>query len=353
MKGLVLSGGHGIRLRPLTHSQQKQLIPVANKPILFHCIEDLINAGIKDIGIIVGPNKEQVMEAVKKANFDANIQFIFQDHPHGLAHAVKISRDFLGNEKFIMYLGDNILKGGCKKFVEKFKKCDCSAELLLTKVNNPERYGVALVDEQKKLTVKLVEKPKTPISNLSLVGIYGLNPNIFDAIENIKPSWRNELEITDALQWLIENNHIVHYEIVDGWWKDTGRPEDILDANRLVLEDLQHQVKGTSENSTIKGKASIDENTIIKNNSIVKGPVIIGKNCLISNAYIGPYTSIGDNCKIENTELEGSIVMENTQILNADKIVDSLIGKDVNINKNSNPQKGKSFIIGDNSTMLV
>lgn len=349
MKGLILSGGSGTRLRPLTYSQQKQLIPVANKSILFYCIEDMIDAGIKDIGIIVGPNKEQVIEAVNSVGWDSDIKFIYQEAPLGLAHAVKISKDFIGQDKFIMYLGDNLLKDGIKKFVSDFANSDVDASLLLTRVNNPEEYGVALVDEQEKVIIKLVEKPKKPASNLSIVGVYGLTPKIFEAIDNIKTSWRGELEITDALHWLIERGNHVRYSIVEGWWKDTGKPEDLLEANHLILDILIAENKGILENCILQGRVKIGENSRIKENSVIKGPAIIGKNCVISNSYIGPFTSIGDGSSILNTEIEDSIVMENVMINNGGKIVESLIGKNVIIEKNNKLPIGIRYIIGDNS----
>lgn len=353
MKGLILSGGHGVRLRPITYSQQKQLIPIANKPMLFYCIEDLINSGIKKIGIIVGPNKEQVMHAVRSADWDAEIEFIYQDHPGGLAHAVKISRDFLGDDNFIMYLGDNLLRGGSCNFIKDFAESSVAASLLLTEVDKPEQYGLALVDEQKKVIVKLLEKPKNPPTNLSIVGIYGLTPVIFDAIDQLKPSWRNELEITDALQWLIDNGYKVKYGRVEGWWKDTGRPEDILDANHLILDDLKTENKGRVENSTVKGRVHIGQGSVIKNNSVIRGPVIIGDKCSISNACIGPYTSIGNGCVIGKTEIENSIIMEGTKMTNAERIVDSLIGKNVLIKKEDTLPRGKRLIIGDSSQVII
>jgi len=352
MKGLILSGGHGTRLRPLTYSQQKQLIPVANKSVLFYAIDYLIDAGIKDIAIIVGPNKEQVMDTVKSTKWDANIEFIYQDVPRGLAHAVKISKEFLGDDKFIMILGDNLLKGGIKNFANEFANSSAAASLLLTRVDNPEQYGLALIDEQKKVIVKLLEKPKNPPTNLSIVGIYGLTSAIFKAIDNIKPSWRKELEITDTLQWLIDDGYKIEYKMVEGWWKDTGKTEDILDANRLVLEDLKIENNGEVENSIIRGRVNIGKDSVIKN-STVKGPVIIGEKCNISDAYIGPYTSIGNNCQMVSTEIEDSIVMDGTEIKGAGRIVESLIGRDVIIRKNNNPLKGQRFIIGDKSEMII
>lgn len=349
MKGLILSGGHGTRLRPITFSQQKQLIPVANKPILFYCIEDLINAGIKTIGIVVGPNKEQVMDAVRSVDWGAEIEFISQDYPRGLAHAVKVSKDFLGDDKFVMYLGDNLLKGGSRSFINDFARSAAAASLLITKVDNPQDYGQALIDEREKIIVKLVEKPRETLSNLTLVGVYGLTPVIFEAINNIKPSWRNQLEITDALQWLVENGHTVEYRMVEGWWKDTGRPEDILEANHLVLDELKPESKGKVENSVIKGRVSIGKNSTVKDNSVIEGPAIVGENCAISNAYIGPYTSIGNGCQITSTEIENSIVMEGTKITDAGKIVESLIGKNATIEKSDGFPRGGRFIIGDSS----
>jgi len=358
MKGLILSGGHGIRLRPLTYSQQKQLIPIANKPILFYCIQDLIDAGIHSIGIVVGPNKEQVISEVTAQDWDAEFEFITQDTPGGLAHAVKISRTFLGDDRFIMYLGDNILLGGVKTFVDDFRRSQAKASLLLTKVEHPEQYGVALVDEQKKVILQLLEKPKNPPSNLCIVGIYGLTPDIFEAIERIKPSWRGELEITDALHWLILQGHPVTYDLVSGWWKDTGKPEDLIDANRLVLDALPAMngngiCMGTVENSTVSGRCRIGKNTVIKDSSVIRGPVIIGDDCTISNTYLGPYTSIGNGSSLSNTEIEDSIVMEGSVISNADRIVESLIGKNVTIGRDGRLPAGRKFVIGDNSNVTI
>jgi glucose-1-phosphate thymidylyltransferase len=353
MKGLILSGGHGVRLRPLTYSQQKQLIPVANKPILFYCIEDLINAGIHDIGIIVGPNKEQVMETVRKVEWDARIEFIFQDAPRGLAHAVKISQDFIQSDNFIMYLGDNLLKGGSVDFVRDFAAANVDASLLLTEVEDPTQYGVALVDEQKKIIVKLVEKPKNPPSNLSIVGIYGLTSRIFEAIDNIRPSWRGELEITDALHWLIQNGYKVRYDMVRGWWKDTGKTEDILDANRLILDTIAEKNLGTLESGTINGRVNIGKNTVIRGNTVIKGPAIIGDDCTISASHIGPYTSIGNGSTLLSTEIEDSIVLEGATLDNVDHISESLIGKNVTIRKNDSRPGGMKFVLGDSSQVML
>jgi glucose-1-phosphate thymidylyltransferase len=353
MKGLILSGGHGTRLRPITYSQQKQLIPVANKPILFYCIEDLINAGIHDIAIIVGPNKEQVMETVQAATWDANISFIFQDAPRGLAHAVKISQDFVQSDNFVMYLGDNLLKGGSVDFIKDFAESNVDASLLLTVVEDPRQYGVALVDEQKKIIVKLVEKPKNPPSNLSIVGIYGLTPRIFEAIENIKPSWRGELEITDALHWLIENDFQVRYGMVQGWWKDTGKTEDILHANRLILDTIQTENCGIVESGKINGQVKIGKNSKISDGTVIEGPAIIGDDCMVSGSVIGPYTSIGNGSTIRSSFIRDSIVMEGALLENVRSVYRSLIGKNVSIRKEDTQTDDKTFVLGDSSQVIL
>ena len=353
MKGLILSGGHGTRLRPITYSRQKQLIPVANKPILFYSIEDTIEAGIEDIGIIIGPNKEQVMETVNNAEFDAEITFIEQDAPRGLAHAVLISEEFIGDDPFVMYLGDNILKEGIIKHVEKFREKNFDASIMLTEVDNPEEFGVAELREDGSVR-RLIEKPVNPPSNFALVGIYFFNHSIYEAVKSIKSSWRNELEITDAIQWLIDNGYEVAASVVNGWWKDTGKPEDILHANRLILDDLTHKMEGKEEvKGEIRGRVSIDRETIVDVNSVIKGPALIGMGCVIKDAYIGPYTSIGNNCKIINSEVEDSVVMDGAELINAGNVVDSMIGRGAVIEKNKNLPKGNKFIIGDNSWVRI
>lgn len=351
MKALILSGGHGTRLRPLTYSQQKQLIPVANKPVLFYAIEDVIEAGIRDIGIIVGPNREQVVETVSSVEWDAEIEFIYQGEPRGLAHAILVAEDFLDKEEFVMYLGDNILKDGIVDHAEKFEKLNPDSLILLTEVENPQQFGVAELDENGRVK-KLVEKPRIPPSNYALVGIYFFKPVIIEACKSIKPSWRNELEITDAIQWLIDNGYKVEASIVKGWWKDTGKPEDILEANRLVLDDIQPENRGEVENSRITGRVIIEEGALIKD-SIVKGPCIIGKNCRIVNSYIGPYTSVGNGCEIEGTEVEDSVIMDGSKIVNAGRVIESLIGRNVRIRECGFKPRGHRFVVGDNSDIVL
>ena len=349
MKGLILSGGFGTRLRPLTYSQQKQLIPVANKPILFYAIEDVIEAGAKEIGIIVGPNKEQVMETVKSIDWNAEIEFIYQAEPKGLAHTILVAEGFL-DEPFVMYLGDNILREGIRDPAKKFAQNNYDASIMLTEVENPQQFGVAELDETGTIK-RLVEKPTVPPSNLALVGIYFFNPVILEACKSIKPSWRGELEITDAIQWLIDNDYRVGWTRVNGWWKDTGKPEDILEANRLILDDIQTNNEGAAENSRIIGRVIIGVGVGIKD-SIVKGPVLIGRSCMIRNSYIGPYTSIGNNCVIEETEIEDSIVMDGSGIIGGGRIIESLIGREVTIGRKADLPNGRKLIVGDNSAIV-
>lgn len=353
MKGLVLSGGSGSRLRPLTYSQQKQLIPVANKPILFYAIEDLILAGVHDIGIIVGPNREKVESTVRSENWDAEFEFIYQDAPRGLAHAVMISEEFIEEEPFVMYLGDNLLSGGISDHVSGFMASGADASILLTKVDHPERFGVAELGKDCEV-IRLIEKPKNPPSDLALVGVYLFKPVILDAVKKIKPSWRNELEITDAIQWLLDRGYRVESSRVKGWWKDTGMPEDILKANRLILGALESSCLGeVIEGALVQGRVRIGAGTVLDRTSIIRGPAAIGSNCRISGACIGPYTSIGNGCDISNAEILGSIVMDGTKVNAKRRIVDSLIGANVKILENYQEPDEQRFIVGDNSEIRV
>jgi len=352
MKALILSGGHGTRLRPLTYSQQKQLIPVANKPVLFYAIEDVIEAGIQEIGIIIGPNAEQVKKTVLGREWNAEIEFIYQGEPKGLAHAILVARDFLEDDNFVMYLGDNLLREGIIKHRDHFEKNNYDASILLQEVPNPQQFGVAELSEDGKTIKRLVEKPKNPPSNLALVGIYFFKPVIHEAVQNIKPSWRNELEITDAIQWLIDHGYRVGWTKVTGWWKDTGKPEDLLDANRLILDDLKPDVR-IETRARIHGRVVIGEGSEIDENTVIKGPVIIGRNVVIRNSYIGPYTSIGDNVIIENTEIEDSIILPDSEIRDAGRIVESVIGRGVKILKGNSHPLGKKLVVGDNSRIIL
>ncbi|MCK4674116.1 glucose-1-phosphate thymidylyltransferase, partial [candidate division WOR-3 bacterium] len=353
MKGLILAGGFGTRLRPLTYTGAKQLIPVANKPIIFYGIEALVKAGIKEIGIVVGETAKEVKNTIGKGeHWDINITYIPQEAPLGLAHAIKISKDFLSDEPFVMYLGDNILKEGIKDFVRQFQENKPNALILLTEVPNPQEFGVAVIDEKGSVK-KLIEKPKEPPSNFALVGVYLFDTEIFRAIDHIKPSWRNELEITDAIQWLLDNNLKVESHKVTEWWKDTGKPDDIIEANLLVLEGIEPLNNGTYVDSTINGRVSTGEGTVIEK-SVVRGPAIIGKNAKITHSYIGPFSSIGDNVLIENSEIECSVIMEGAKIKNVEKRIDrSIVGKNVVINVTTRSPRTHKFILGDQSYVEI
>ncbi len=349
MKGLILAGGFGTRLRPLTYTGAKQLIPVANKPILFYVIENLRAADIKDIGIVVGETKRDIIDKIGDGSkFGVKVTYIEQEAPLGLAHAIKIARDFLKSDPFIMYLGDNLLKENIKNLVTDFRQKSPNALILLTKVKNPQDFGVAVVDERG-VVQRLIEKPKEPPSDLALVGIYMFDQNIFTAINNIKPSWRNELEITDAIQWLLDNGYRVESHLVKGWWKDTGKPEDIIEANLLVLEDLAPLNDGKLLNTDVSGKVRIEAGTIIED-STIRGPTIIGRNAKIRHSYIGPFSAIGDDVVIEDSEVECSIVMENSKIIKVKNRIDrSVIGKGVTITQKDQSPRTYRFTVGDQS----
>jgi glucose-1-phosphate thymidylyltransferase len=350
MKGVVLHGGFGTKLRPLTHTGPKQLIPVANKPVSQYVVEDLRNSGVIEIALILGGvNSEKVKEYYQNgAKFDVKIQYLQQDEPKGIAHAVGLCREYVGNSPFVVYLGDNLLKGGIKNHAEVFKKSNYDAMVLLCKVKNPQRFGVAKFDKNGKLT-QLIEKPKEPPSNYALTGIYFFKPIIFDVIKQLKPSWRGELEITDAIQKLLEKGHNVGYETVQDWWKDTGTPEDLLEANRLVLDELKPEIKAKPENySSIQGRVTIGNNSTIREKSIIRGPSIIGENTTIApNVYVGPYTSIGNNCTIKMGEIENSIIMDNCTININERIIDSIIAPYSKITSNTDTPHGKKFILGE------
>jgi glucose-1-phosphate thymidylyltransferase len=353
MKGLILSGGKGTRLRPLTFTQAKQLVPVANKPVLFYGIEALNEAGIEDIGIIVGDTKDEIREAAGDGSrWGIRITYIEQDAPLGLAHAVKISEDFLGKEPFVMYLGDNILKSGIKSLVEEFKEKEPNSLILLTKVPNPRMFGVAELKDGK--IVRLVEKPKKPMSNLALVGVYMFDYHVFEAVNAIKPSRRDELEITDAIQYLVDKGYNVHPHLVTGWWKDTGKIEDILEANLLILETISSKIEGkVDDSSKINGQVILEKGVLVKN-SIIRGPAIIGPDTEIVDSYIGPFTSIQKGCRIVRTEIEHSIVLEGSEIQDVGSRIDqSLVGREVKIYKCPPKPSVYRFMVGDKSEIAI
>jgi glucose-1-phosphate thymidylyltransferase len=358
MKGLILSGGKGTRLRPLTYTSAKQLVPVANKPVLFFAIESIVEAGITDIGIIVGDTEAEIRDAVGDGSrFGATVTYIRQDEPRGLAHAVMTAEDYLGDDPFVMYLGDNLIAGGIRDLVTEFVELECDAEILLAEVPNPQQFGVAELTPDGKVE-RLVEKPKEPKSNLALVGVYMFSSKIHESAHAIEPSWRGELEITDAIQHLIDRGLSVHPHIVRGWWKDTGKLEDMLEANRIVLESLdvprkQADHPGVSEDSTIEGRVDIGAGAKISG-SLIRGPVVIGPGAVIDDTFVGPYTSIGDGCTLAHCEIENSIVLEGSEIRDVPRRIDSsLIGKNVRIGRHPAKPRAYRFMLGDRSEVGI
>jgi glucose-1-phosphate thymidylyltransferase len=353
MKGLILSGGKGTRLRPITHTSAKQLVPVANKPVLYYGLEALVSAGITEIGIVVGDTQAEIRASVGDGSaFGARVTYIEQDAPRGLAHAVLISEDFIKGDPFVMYLGDNLLNRGIVRFVEEFGREKPAAQILLARVPDPQMFGVAELSNGR--VVRLVEKPKEPKSDLALVGVYMFSAEVFASVKRIKPSFRNELEITDAIQDLIDRGLEVRPHIVEGWWKDTGKLEDMLEANRLILDTMERKIEGTIDDaSRIEGKVVIAAGASVER-SVVRGPVVIGAGATISGAYIGPFTSIGDNVTIRETEIEHSIVLEGATITDiANRIEDSLIGKNVSIYRLPVRPSAYRFMLGDNSEVGI
>jgi glucose-1-phosphate thymidylyltransferase len=354
MKGLILSGGKGTRLRPLTYTSAKQLVPVANKPVLFYAIESIVAAGIRDLGIIVGETGAEIRAAVGDGErFGARVTYIEQDAPRGLAHAVLIAEDFLRDSPFVMYLGDNLIAGGITSLVEEFQQLGCNSQILLAEVPNPRQFGVAELTADGKVR-RLIEKPPEPRSNLALVGVYMFDSTIFESVRRIAPSARGELEITDAIQNLIDRGLEVHPHLVKGWWKDTGKLEDMLEANRIVLADMAPGAKlELGPGSRIEGCVTMGANVEIVD-STVRGPVVIGDGARITSAFIGPYTSIGERCTLECCEIENSIVLADSTIKDIPLRIDgSLIGRNVSIVKTDQKPKAYRFMLGDNSEVGI
>ena len=348
MKGLILSGGRGTRLRPITYTSAKQLVPVANKPILFYGIEALAASGIHEIGIVVGDTKREIIEAVGDGGrFGVSVTYIEQEAPLGLAHAVLVSEGFLGREPFVMYLGDNLIREPLAPLVRGFEEAKPNCQILLARVPNPQQFGVAELRDGK--VVRLVEKPKVPPSDLALVGVYMFDGRVFDAVRGIRPSWRGELEITDAIQWLIDHGLSVRPRVIEGWGKDTGKLEDILEANRIMLDTLEPRVEGEVLASEVHGKVVIEAGAKIVR-SVVRGPAIIGQGAMIENAYIGPFTSIGNEVVIRGSEVEHSIILEGSSITDvAGRIESSLVGRNVCIYRSEGKPKSYTLMLGDRS----
>ena len=353
LKGLILSGGRGTRLRPITHTSAKQLIPVANKPVLFYGIEAMAQAGIEDIGIIIAPETgEEIRAAAGDGDrFGVRLNYLVQDEPLGLAHAVLTAEPFLGDSPFVMYLGDNLLQGGIGDLVDSFREHAPDALILLTPVPDPEQYGVAELKDGS--VTRLVEKPTEPTTDLALVGVYVFTAAVHDAARSIEPSGRGELEITDAIQHLVDSGKRVEPHIVHGWWKDTGRLEDILAANRLVLDTITERIDGELIGSQVDGRVVIEAGAQLER-STVRGPAIIGRGARLTDCYIGPYTAIGEACVIENAEVEHSILLAGSAVRNlAGRMESSLLGRNVTIGRDARQPRAYRFLVGDNSEVGI
>jgi glucose-1-phosphate thymidylyltransferase len=354
LKGLILSGGAGTRLRPITHTSAKQLVPVANKPVLFYGIEALVDAGVKEIGIIIAPETgDEIREAAGDGSaFGAEITYIPQDEPAGLAHAVLTAEEFIDGAPFVMYLGDNLLADGLRGLVSTFRSDEPDALILLTPVDDPSSYGVAELDGER--VVRLIEKPKDPPSNLALVGVYLFGPLIFEASRSLEPSWRGELEITEAIDKLIDDGRKVQSEVVKGWWKDTGQLADMLEANRLVLEEVETRLDGEiDEGSKVEGRVVLEQGASLKN-SVVRGPAVIGAGACIEDAYIGPYTSIGENVHIRRSEVEHSIILTGSVVEDlGTRMEASLLGREVKLTRSEGMPKTLRMLVGDKSEIKI
>jgi len=353
LKGLILSGGKGTRLRPITHTSAKQLVPVANKPVLFYGIEAMAQAGITEIGIIIAPETGEEVKAAAGdgSRFGVRITYILQDAPSGLAHAVLTAEPYLQRSPFVMYLGDNLLQGGISDLVTAFRSSRPDALILLTEVSDPESYGVAELDGG--AVVRLVEKPKQPRSNLALVGVYMFTAGIHEAARSISPSARGELEITDAIQHLVDSGQRVEPHVVKGWWKDTGQLEDMLAANRLVLDTIEEDVAGQLVDSHVDGRVVVEAGARLVR-STVRGPAIIGAGARLTDCYVGPYTAVGEDCAIEHAEVEHSILLAGSAICDLDgRIESSLLGRNVRIGRDSRQPRAYRFLVGDQSEIAI
>ena len=367
MKGLILAGGAGTRLRPITHTSAKQLVPIANKPILFYGIEDMVEAGIKQIGIIVGgTGAGDIKEAVGDGSrWGVDVTYIPQEAPLGLAHCVLIARDFLGDDDFVMYLGDNMLQQGLVGFTDEFEAARTraaalrlgdegtngpAAQILLAKVDDPRQFGVAALGDDGEV-VRLVEKPADPPSDLALVGVYLFDRHIHDAVAAIEPSWRGELEITEAIQWLIDSGHRVNHEVLEGWWIDTGKKDPLLECNRLVLETLETRIEGSVDAaSAIEGRVVVEAGAEVVNSRVL-GPAIIGSGTRIVNSYVGPFSSVAADCEVVDSELEHSVVLTRSRIVDVPRLTDSLIGRDVEVTRSDRRPRALRLMLGDHSVV--
>ena len=355
MKGIILHGGHGTRLRPLTHTGPKQLLPIANKPMSQYGLESIRDAGITEIAIIIGGiGSKKVKEYYGDGRkFGVKISYVEQDEPRGIAHAILLCKEFIGNEKFLTFLGDNILLDDISEYVKNFEKSNADASIVLCEVDNPTRFGIADVKEG--IITKIVEKPKNPTSNLAVIGVYLLKPKVFDIIKRLKPSWRNELEITDTLQIMLEEKQKIIYNTVKSNWKDTGTPEDIIQANNIIINKMPSIFEGKKENKVkTSGNIIVGKNSILKEGCEIIGPVIIGENCIIEKkCIIGPNTSIGNNSKISNSNIQNTIIMTNCKIDFGGRIRDSIISKDSEIIQKNDSKNFKVFLLGEGTKILL
>jgi glucose-1-phosphate thymidylyltransferase len=354
LKGLILSGGRGTRLRPITFTSAKQLVPVANKPVLFYGIEAMAAAGIRDVGIIIAPETGDEIRAVAGdgSQFGVRITYIVQDEPLGLAHAVLTAEQFLNGSPFVMYLGDNLLQGGMEDLVAAFREHEPEALILLTPVPDPQNFGVAELGSDGAV-VRLDEKPAEPATDLALVGVYMFTPLIHEAARAIRPSGRGELEITDAIQWLVDGGRRVEPHVVRGWWKDTGRLEDMLEANRLILDTIVRRIDGELSEAQVDGRVVVEAGARLER-ATVRGPAIIGAGALIRDAYIGPYTAVGSRCVIEGAEVEHSILLEGSSVRHLDgRMESSLLGRDVAISRGTGQPRAYRFMVGDKSEIGI
>ena len=353
VKGLVLSGGAGTRLRPITHTRAKQLVPVAGKPVLFYGLEAMAAAGITQVGIIIGDTGNEIRAAVGDGSrFGLAVTFIPQDAPRGLAHAVLTAEEFIGDSAFCMYLGDNLLRDGIAGFVDEFRAGDADAMILLQHVPNPSEYGVAELDASGAVK-QLVEKPKEPKSDLALVGVYLFTSAIFDAARRLEPSWRGEYEITDAIQGMVDSGLRVEPHVVTGWWKDTGQLVDMLEANRLVLDAIETDIQGTVIDSKIEGRVVIQAGATVERCHI-RGPVVICAGATVRDAYVGPYSAISEDALVERAEIEHAILLERSSIVGIDtRIEDSLIGADCEIRRSDAIRSANRLLVGDGSRIEI
>ena len=350
MKAIIPCAGIGKRLRPLTFTNSKPLIPIANKPLVLYAIDKIKEVGITEIGIIVSDNTRDMQSVLGNGNqFGVQIEYIHQEEPLGIAHTIKVARNFLRDDSFIMYLGDNILQEGLHEAVAKFQTKKMNSIIFVCPTNKPQLYGIAVIENDR--IIRLVEKPKDPPTNLAAIGIYLFDPTIHQVIDTLKPSARGELEITDAIQALIDSGGHVEYFRLKGWWIDAGNPDDMIEANRLVLQDLPHNVKGVVDDLTcIQGNVEIGKDSIIEN-SVVRGPVLIGDNCVIKNAFIGSFTSIGSNSVLTSCEIEYSIIMDYCEIRNIEERIDnSILGRNVKVNRTDRRPKSYKLVLSDEST---